>query len=129
MDTDIVEELIKRCFPECVIHPDFPGEFAELSKGSEREVLRKFQDKLFLLSKFRAPLQKTKWFEHLKHDGRTLYSLHLRTRDKNIRVLLSWDENGVLYLHPFYERAGKTNTSYKPHIEIAENRRNDDSWR
>lgn len=63
-----------------------------------------------------------KWLEKLKAYN-NMYSLHLDADSKNYRILFSKNEKGKLFLHMFFEKDGKTNTSYKKHVPIAISRR------
>lgn len=105
-------------------HDDFGPEFVELisKSGSEARLIN------LLLRRLSAIIQLgnidcgTDWLEHLKKYG-NMYSLHLDTDSKNYRLLFSKNSTGKIFLHMFYEKEGKTNTSYAKHVPIAISRR------
>lgn len=107
-------------------HPDFFPEFVELIKesGAEKEILVQFLRKLSAIVELGDCDSGLRWLEKLKkYDN--MYSLHLQTKTKNYRLLFSKIGNGKLFLHIFFERAGKGNSSYAKHVPIAIQRRED----
>lgn len=64
--------------------------------------------------------------EHLKGNNSSLYSLHMRCKNYNIRLLISFGKNAEpLFLVAFYERSGKKKTGYDSHAPVAMGRRNE----
>lgn len=61
-------------------------------------------------------------FEHLRKYG-NLYSIKIKTKDSNIRVLYSYNGEGKIILNSFYEKSGKKATSYDKYAPIAIERR------
>ena len=75
-----------------------------------------------MIEKLNDAFSGLKWLEKLKHYD-NMYSLHLSSSGKNLRALFSRTPDGKLFLHTFYEKSGKKDTSYKTHVPIAEERR------
>lgn len=60
--------------------------------------------------------------EEFERLDRNLYSMHVASRDFNIRILYSFLPDNTVLLLPFYERAGKSNTDYAANIDTAKRR-------
>lgn len=103
-----VKDDINRLFPE---------------KNKRDEFLRKLYPKLEILSAngFSAIFISHE-FEILKQT-KGLYAFAVNAKDYNIRIVYHIDGGNNIILHGFFEREGKNMTSYKKHIEIAQNRR------
>ena len=105
-------------------HEDFVPEFVELisKSGSEVKLLKQLMGRLRMIIELDDIDCGLKWLEKLKaYDN--MYSLHLDADSKNYRILFSKNEKGKLFLHMFYEKDGKTNTSYEKHVPLAISRR------
>lgn len=61
---------------------------------------------------------------HIKNYG-NMYSLHLDADSKNYRLLFSKSQEGKYFLRMFYEKSGKTATSYAKNVPIAISRRDE----
>ncbi len=105
-------------------HEDFVPEFMEqISRsGSEQKLIKQLLKRLAAIIALGNVDYGPKWLEHLKTYG-NMYSLHLDADSKNYRLLFSKTENGKLFLHVFYEKEGKTASSYAKHVPIAIERR------
>ena len=127
MDKIDIKELLKNTFGDKFhFHPKFYEEFAELTKksGVEQKIVRLFVRRLSAISQLKDIDCGLSWLEHLKmYDN--MYSLHVDTNEKNYRLLFSQNSKGKYFLHMFYEKSGKKNTSYAKHVPIAIQRRED----
>jgi len=64
--------------------------------------------------------------EHLKWKNTSLYSLHMQSKNYNVRLLISFDDDkNPLFLSAFYERSGKKKTGYEAYTPTANARRNE----
>ena len=127
MDTLDIKELLSKAFGDAfVFHPKFYEEFVELVRGSgsERKILTQFLRRLDAIRDLDDLDFGLKWLERLKKCD-NLYSLHIDADGKNYRMLFSRSDDGKYFLHVFYERSGKKNSSYAVHIQTAINRRNE----
>lgn len=108
-------------------HPDFYNDFESLiiGSGSEQKIIKQFLGRLAMIIELGDKDFGLKWLERLKNYD-NMYSLHLDADSKNYRLLFSKNKNGKLFLHMFYEKAGKRATSYDKHVPIALSRRNTD---
>ena len=104
-------------------HKDFPADLINLlsNSGQEAKFLTIFQERLKILLRYgpeTVNILPSK-FEHLKGTGENLYSMHVNTKDLNIRILYTFESDGTLLLLPFHERQGKSKTNYTNYIPEA----------
>ena len=52
-----------------------------------------------------------------------IYSMHLRNKSLNLRILYSYSNSGEILLHCFHEKDDSRKSSYDAHIPIAEQRK------
>ncbi len=118
-------ELLTK-FKDFEVHPDLIEDILNiLSKsGNEKAFFSKLIINLKFLKKYgmNAHIQPSNQFELLK-DTENMYSMHIKGKTFNIRILYSFLSNGTVLLHGFYERSGKGVTNYSKAIPIAEKRR------
>lgn len=127
MDTLDIKELLSASFGEAFdFHPDFVDEFSSLIKksGSEKQVIAQFLNRLDAIIQLGNIDYGPKWIEKLKNYD-NMYSLHIDAARTNYRLLFSKNKNGKYFLHVFYEKSGKINTSYAAHVPIAIKRRDE----
>lgn len=125
MDKLIMKKLLEEKFDdEFVFLPGFYDDFEELTKnsGNAERITQLLLTKLYAILELGDCDCGLKWLERLKHCD-NLYSLHLKTKNENYRLLLSKGDDGKIFLHMFFEKSGKGNTSYSDHIPIAIKRR------
>ncbi len=121
MDTIELQELLDREFGDLFIfHPKFIDEFVELLKNSgvEFQLLNQFTRKLYMIIELGNIDCGLPWLEKLKK-CEDLYSLHLKGGNKNFRLLFTKTSGNKYFLRAFYEKSGKSKTSYAPNIKIA----------
>ncbi|MBK5247547.1 MAG: hypothetical protein JJE49_09820 [Peptostreptococcaceae bacterium] len=116
-------EIIKalsESFGDVVAHPAVGKEICDLvlGTGSEKEFFRLFKKQLNFINELGNKVTELEQFEKIT-SAPGLYSMHLESKNFNIRVLYSFDNNMEILLHCFYERQGKSVTSYLKHIPIA----------
>lgn len=114
-----------------VLHDRFSEEFIDMLEScpEKKRLLGLFVARLKAISEsLPHVITKAKWFEHLKENN-NLYSLHLVSSSRNIRILLSYDGDNRIVLHSFQEVAGKGVSEYGKHIEVAKDRREEMSKR
>lgn len=107
-------------------HPAFFQEFVDLieGSGSEKKLINQFLSRLAAIIALGNIDYGPKWLEHLKKYG-NMYSLHLDADSKNYRLLFSKNQEGKYFLRMFYEKSGKTATSYAKNVPIAISRRDE----
>jgi len=125
METLSTQRLIEIKFGNAFdFHPEFFKEFNELVVGSgcEVQIIKQLMSRLGMIIKLKNIDCGLKWLEKLKkHEN--LYSLHIDVAKTNYRLLFSKVSDKKLFLHVFYEKAGKRVSSYDGHVPIALNRR------
>ena len=120
-----VEEYLKITLkPYVLFHPKFFEDFSDLvSRGKDSaEVCKKILEKIFAIKNLGDIKCGVKWLEELKYED-NMYSLHIKSKTYNYRILLSVTDDKKIFLHMFYERDGKRSTGYGPHIQIAKKRK------
>lgn len=128
MGTLHIKELLEATFGEFFhFHPAFCNEFEDLIIGSgcEKAIIKQLINRLSMIQKLGDRDFGLSWLEHLKAYG-NLYSLHIDACSKNYRLLFTKNKQGKLFLHVFYERSGKKNTSYEQHAKMAIARRDNE---
>ncbi len=119
---DILElqaELLRMFGQAYEFHPAFWEEFRSCTEksGAEREIVKQLVKRLQMMKELRID-KGLPWLEQLKHEE-NLYSLHLNAGHTNYRLLFTKTISGKYFLTLFYERSGKRNSSYAPHIPVA----------
>lgn len=108
-----------------IIHEKFIGEFHDLIResGNQIRIMKKLVTLVAMMQNIKPEVLCTNSnFENLK-EYHNLYSMKLKSKGYNIRVLYSYSDRGKLLINSFYEKAGKRNTEYKKYAEIALERR------
>lgn len=113
-------------FPDFKYHPDFIDDLSDIldNSGKIDAFAGKFFTALVNLSNYKETTHKVLYtnFEQLKQVD-NMYSMHVKVKNCNARVLYSFLSDGTVLLHCFYERGGKKNTDYTKALKIAEIRR------
>lgn len=125
MSTIEIEQAIRALTGDKIhFHPDFTSEFISLidNSGIEAKIMNEFLRRVAMIEKLNDAYSGLKWLEKLKHYD-NMYSLHLSSSGKNLRALFSRTPDGKLFLHTFFEKSGKKDSSYESHVPIAEERR------
>lgn len=101
-------------------HPKVVSEISELifKSGHEREFFKLFEKRLQQAKTLKHEVTLLNEFEKLSGYP-NLYSMHLQSKNFNIRILYSYFEKDEILLHCFFEREGKLHTSYDVHAPIA----------
>jgi hypothetical protein len=110
-----------------LVHPKCLDEFAELIKkdlkGKEAAFFRLLRVQLGYIVEFRHDINRVDSHERLKHSGTSLYSIHLRQSQFNIRLIIAFaPDNTPALLTTFFERSGKRKTDYSERIQLADAR-------
>lgn len=105
-------------------HYKFMDEFLEIiNVANDREkIIKKFISMIIIMNNLGPLMCNHKEIESIKHHN-VLYSLHITTRNSNLRILFFLYNNYKIFLHIFSEKQGKKVTEYWKHIPIAENRK------
>lgn len=105
-------------------HPEVGNEIITLviGNGHEKEFIKLFKKQLNYARTLGYKVTELKQFEKLS-ESPGLYSMHLKSKNFNIRIIYSYYDNGELLLHCFYEKQGKSATEYSTHIPIAKERK------
>ena len=125
MDIIDIENQVKAiCKNTVIFHPDFWNDFFELVERSHKKqkIIDLFFKKLSMIVDLGNIDYGTDWIEHLK-DCDNMYSLHIKTRGVNFRILFSRTRTGKLFLRMFDEKSGKRATSYNKNRQIALSRK------
>lgn len=93
-----------------------------LGTGHEKEFFKLLIKRVGQLKEHRQDVTYLDCFEKLQ-EAPNLYSMHLQTKNFNIRILYSYIRKDEILLRAFYERQGKSKTSYAKHTPIAMARR------
>lgn len=118
---DFLEEL-SRQLDRIHAHPLLAAELLDLMRkaGCEQLFLSILTNRLdFLHEHGRNAVQYSNKFERLNKD---ICSMHVDTKDKNIRILYSINDDGTVLLLAFHERGGKKATDYSKKIPEATRR-------
>lgn len=103
----------------CLVHESLIPEIRDLleKSGEELKVLKMLSARLQVLQgqKHMAQLY-NKEFELLGHG---IYSMHIATSNKNIRILYAFRDPDTILLLAFHERSGKSKTDYTGKIDEA----------
>lgn len=120
---DLLEKNFGNTFE---FHPKFYEEFVDLvtKSGSEDKIMKQFLRRLSAIKALGDCDYGMKWLEHLKAYG-NMYSLHLDADSKNYRLLFSKNKKGKYFLRMFYEKSGKSATSYAANVPVAISRRDE----
>ena len=126
MDKLMIKKLLEdTLFAEgkFVFLPEFYEDFEELSHntGNAKKVINRLLFELNAIIQLNNCDCGPTWLEHLKEYG-NMYSLHIDTQFENYRILFSKDSYNKIFLHMFFEKAGKGKTSYGSHVPIAKER-------
>lgn len=97
-------------------HGRFFEEFKVLLKkasGNEREIFNLLIKQLNFVKALGERVDQVDSNEIIKYQERNYYSLHLRGRNFNLRLLITFDEESIpIFLAAFYERSGKRASDY-----------------
>lgn len=100
------------------VHPALLPELLGLLKqsGQEKQFLVMLAKRLKFLQSEGTQATRHEEFERLEDN---MYSMHIASKQLNIRILYSFLNDGSVLLHAFYERAGKRHTDYTGTIALA----------
>lgn len=119
----LLKELENK-FNNFKIHEDLIGDIINIvsKSGNETNFIRKLGKRLDLLKAYKDETHlKCNDFEILSYED-NLYSMHIRDKIFNIRILYSFEKDGTILLHSFNERSGKKATDYATAIPVAKQR-------
>ncbi len=125
MDRIHIKDLLQKTFGDTFeFHPKFYEEFDQLvaKSGQAKKIIGVFIKKLYAIIELGDIDYGVKWLEHLKEYD-NMYSLHVDTNTQNFRLLFSKKSKKKYFLHMFFEKSGKEETSYDKHVPIAIQRR------
>lgn len=111
-------------FDDVKAHPEVGKEIKVLILGSghEKEFIRLFKKQLSFAKSLGYKVIELEQFEKLT-DSPGLYSMHIESKNFNVRIIYSYYRNGELLLHCFHEEQGKSITEYRAHIPVAVKRK------
>lgn len=92
-----------------------------LGSGYEVKFLKQFEKLLKTASEQGSQVVGLSSFEILKdtNSPKDIFSMKLKSKSYNIRILYTLSETGQTYLHCFYERQGDSRTDYTERIPVA----------
>lgn len=124
MNKQAVMKELALLLDDVLIHPAVAGEIKQLilGTGKEKQFLKQLAKQIGLLKEYGKDVIQLPQFEKLK-SYRDLYSMHLESKDYNIRMLYTYRVDGEIILHCFYEKKGKEVTGYEKHAPIAMKRK------
>lgn len=130
MNTKDILDVLTTSFMDFYLHPRFLMEIKQLLKkelsGQEACFFRILQTQLANINMFGSAIDRIDKNEKLTGNRRTYYSIHLQSKQFNIRFLLYFkNDTTPLFLCAFYERQGKRKTSYSHYLPVLDDRLND----
>lgn len=128
MNIVLMIHSLEDAFSEYTVHSDLIKDLISILKnsGNEKSFIAKLTTSLWFLSEYgkTAHLQPTKQFEKIK-DVDNMYSMHICTKNYNVRILYSFLSDDKILLHGFDEKSGKRITDYSHALPVAKNRLNE----
>lgn len=126
MNKDLLIKELHRLLSCFEYHPDFVKELIDIltATGIDARFLSVFEARLALLREYGedacriAPSR----FERLKGTRFPLFSMRLKTKRINLRILYTVSASGSIMLLPFWEKDDSYNSRYEKFIPISEKR-------
>lgn len=123
MNTKEILGMLTQLFSGFVLHKEFLKEIRNLLskelKGKENAFFKSLTTQLNNIKTFGRMVYRVDNNEILKGADGHYYSIHIESKQFNIRLLIYIDDNGIPYfLCCFYERAGKRKTDYTAHTKV-----------
>ena len=124
--SDALRELMAQLC-EFIIHEQCLVEFSDLIKkdlsGHQKEFLKQLATQLKNLQQYKHQIYEIDDNEKLKGTKESLYSLRMKSKNYNIRLIVAFNNDDIpILLSVFYERSGKKKTDYSEKISEAERR-------
>ena len=123
MDKKQLALALHRTFGDFTVHESCIDEFTKLiaKTGLERKFLSLLSTRMLQVKKFGETVHmKSNEFEKLKAHG--LYSMHLKVKKNNLRILYGYSISGEAFLLAFFEQEGKRTSEYERYLEPARKR-------
>lgn len=118
-----IEQYLKSGFRFHVLFLEEMGELLKKASGSEKEIFTALIKQLIYVKDHGKLVHQINGNEIIKHQERDYYSLHLKGKCFNLRLILTFDDNSSpVFLCAFYERAGKRVSDYTQMKAILKNR-------
>jgi len=112
-----------------MFHTKFVDELNELiakSSGCEKEIFSLLIKQLCFVKQLGENVHMANSNEILRHQLRSYYSLHIKGKGFNIRLLMAFKSKGrPLFLAAFDEKEGKKSTNYSKTVFVLETRYNE----
>ena len=128
MIREMLSKQLSGMFANIDTHPLLASDITHIIKesGLEKQFLSKLRTQLLILNEYKdsAHIRFPDSFEKLRHT-KNLYSMKLKNRQYNIRILYTFQKDGTILLYAFYERSGKRSSDYSKPIKIAKERLRD----
>lgn len=121
MDTIFFKEQILSLLDNFEYHEKLLSDITNAfeNSGKESTFLVKFMIALKILKEYGINATKVNrtMFEKLK-DANDLFSMRLKSKDFNYRIIYSFTASGTVLIHGFEEKAGKRKTDYRGALKI-----------
>lgn len=129
MNTQEMLKMLTEYFSGFIFHESFIKEFYNILRknvsGKEKALFNQLYTQLTNIKKMGHMIYMADDNEQLKGEGGRYYSIHLTSSQYNIRLLICFDKNEEPYfLCAFYERSGKSRSSYERYIPLLNQRYN-----
>lgn len=127
MHTKDVIAMLAQLFSGFIFHKEFLNEMYSLLnkelKGKENSFFKSLTTQLNNIKSFGRMVYRVDNNEVLKGADGHYYSIHIESKQFNVRQLIYIDDNGTPYfLCCFYERAGKRKTDYTVYTKVMRER-------
>ena len=117
-------DCLNKFFSEYSFHSGVINDLLSILKNSGEE-LKFLKSLIICMTKYeelgRKQAELLREFEPLKNYGE-FYSMHVNTKTFNIRIIYSYIDDEMVFLHAFYERDDSKRTGYEVAIKIAKSR-------
>ena len=127
MNTTELFEQLEELFQQFQFHPKCIKELRNLFQkdlsGKEKQFFKSLSTQLNYIKEFGTSIDQVGANEKLKGFNQDFYSIHIKGKQYNIRLLMAFDQNKIpAFLCIFNEKNGKRATDYSKYTEVIESR-------
>ena len=126
MNSKELDFIIYRFLGGVIYHPLFAKELDDLLshdlRGKEEQFFKVLLIQTGYVKEFGPDIIKIDGHEKLKYIDGDFYSLHIRAKQFNVRILFSFIDHSPVFLSIFYERSKKGKTDYSSFVSTLMNR-------
>ena len=127
MNKNELLEQLKELLLQFRFHPKCIEELRILLQkdlnGKEKQFFKSLSTQLNYIKEFQKKVDQVGANEKLKGFDQDFYSIHIKSKQYNVRLLMAFDQNeSPAFLCIFNERSGKRATNYSKFAEVLESR-------